>query len=1074
MADSFFGFETDLPTLGVGKSDFDNELREAPEEEDVYDMMNDETFGAAEFDGDWEEQHELLAGEIEKHDRTGDSGFDTSEKKYEGQEEDMEQSISHLVLDDDELDDPAIVNVSKSRPIPMKKQSLEEIFGPASPPALLDTEDLVSPGHQNIWSSPSREGFFGRMKQDSGFHGMVQRTPIQDPSIVVAGKSLSSSLPTAKTASQIEQDLKQMLRTPQAKAITVEELEREMQTGVMSNQYNTPRSVPPQQRIATQAGLQQVPQEDMEQSISHLVLDDDELDDPAIVNVSKSRPIPMKKQSLEEIFGPASPPALLDTEDLVSPGHQNIWSSPSREGFFGRVKQDSGFHGMVQRTPIQDPSIVVAGKSLSSSLPTAKTASQIEQDLKQMLRTPQAKAITVEELEREMQTGVMSNQYNTPRSVPPQQRIATQAGLQQVPQLPGSSLQQLMSSVSEMGRTSPAQVVPQGRMSPAAAFNIQTLRGSPQAMGMQTPANHRSAARTPSPPLQRVVSPHAVSFPMSPYQARLISPYTRVTGLGLAAGRISPTQMLLGNRMMSPQVVLQAGRHSPPPGHPMMTSPMFSRLPPTPMAMSDPSHLHSNRARMMHQGQARPPMMNNPNRNRPAYPLQQQQHWQQQQQQQQQHHLHQQRGDYQQQRGDYPQQYNNYQHRDNNQQHWNSNQQQRGDYRQRDYHHQQQRDHHNGPGQQRWKKRDEYADLMTQKEKDWIIRIQLMQLQTENPFLDDYYYTTYMMKKMAKEREAQQAAQAEEEESKEPKLLLPQIAKVETRTYRPAQFENALGRLTSSSVHNPRQILDIASSPHTHAEEGEYKGKDLRKYREILIDVELAYTLLLDIEDIEKKVLALPDEASKPLLQERRSKIGELYTKLHVDDDRFTHLMIIRKGKKLVARSMTLFDKEQNQSIVSAVIQHLAHLIKKDQTDKVLHHLHDPVHRTISAVDMELLGRFAQSLCTVQKSGQQDSIGLILQNKFGASTVYSMLSRAETLHEEDPLDSQDNQLQDKWSSFVNRIAEVVGKTAEGSLAVSMQSFPKVPPHLERLANKNIYLEIESKLEKLCSMKQTSS
>ena len=37
--------------------------------------------------------------------------------------------------------------------------------------------------------------------------------------------------------------------------------------------------------------------------------------------------------------------------------------------------------------------------------------------------------------------------------------------------------------------------------------------------------------------------------------------------------------------------------------------------------------------------------------------------------------------------------------------------------------------------------RDPYDGLMTKKEKDWIIKIQLMQLQTENPYLDDFYYT---------------------------------------------------------------------------------------------------------------------------------------------------------------------------------------------------------------------------------------------------------------------------------------------------------------------------------------------
>jgi hypothetical protein len=36
---------------------------------------------------------------------------------------------------------------------------------------------------------------------------------------------------------------------------------------------------------------------------------------------------------------------------------------------------------------------------------------------------------------------------------------------------------------------------------------------------------------------------------------------------------------------------------------------------------------------------------------------------------------------------------------------------------------------------------DEYAGLMTQREKDWIIKIQLLQLHTDNPYVDDYYFT---------------------------------------------------------------------------------------------------------------------------------------------------------------------------------------------------------------------------------------------------------------------------------------------------------------------------------------------
>ena len=36
---------------------------------------------------------------------------------------------------------------------------------------------------------------------------------------------------------------------------------------------------------------------------------------------------------------------------------------------------------------------------------------------------------------------------------------------------------------------------------------------------------------------------------------------------------------------------------------------------------------------------------------------------------------------------------------------------------------------------------DEYAGLMQQREKDWVIKIQLLQLHTDNPYVDDYYFT---------------------------------------------------------------------------------------------------------------------------------------------------------------------------------------------------------------------------------------------------------------------------------------------------------------------------------------------
>lgn len=35
---------------------------------------------------------------------------------------------------------------------------------------------------------------------------------------------------------------------------------------------------------------------------------------------------------------------------------------------------------------------------------------------------------------------------------------------------------------------------------------------------------------------------------------------------------------------------------------------------------------------------------------------------------------------------------------------------------------------------------DPYCNLMTAKEKEWITRLQMIQLQSENPYHEDYYY----------------------------------------------------------------------------------------------------------------------------------------------------------------------------------------------------------------------------------------------------------------------------------------------------------------------------------------------
>ncbi|GCC35264.1 hypothetical protein chiPu_0013747 [Chiloscyllium punctatum] len=105
-------------------------------------------------------------------------------------------------------------------------------------------------------------------------------------------------------------------------------------------------------------------------------------------------------------------------------------------------------------------------------------------------------------------------------------------------------------------------------------------------------------------------------------------------------------------------------------------------------------------------------------------------------------------------------------------------------------------------------KKDPYSNLMTQREKEWVSKIQMMQLQSADPYLDDYYYQNYFERLEKKQAALDLNNEGPRKEKKERmKLITPQVAKLE-HIYRPVQFEGSLGKLTVSSVNNPRKMID--------------------------------------------------------------------------------------------------------------------------------------------------------------------------------------------------------------------------------------------------------------------------
>lgn len=728
-------------------------------------------------------------------------------------------------------------------------------------------------------------------------------------------------------------------------------------------------------------------EEFVEHNIRQLGIDDEDLqDDPAIV---KARQIPRKPQNLDALFGPSSPPSLLDTEYLVSPTSKNIWGSPivdspqiSRQGcniqtlfdFAKSAARDSPVptvHGPHSRAP---PMV----------LPKAQTLEEIESSL---IPKAKPKVLTAEELERQLRGETSQPQRNrTPPSVQPLMPNGHPS--------PGN-FGVLASSVNATpSRPMPPRVT--AGVSPGVASQVINGRISPLQGNLGTPV-----APCTTPPYRLMGTPLNRQSPATP--GRGLSqpigiPRSAIRGPapGTPGSPFDGQQTLFG----SPQ-----GPYSSP----------HNRMPP-PGAFSDPGYhknAHSERNNRFQSPQQRGFFHNNRDRNSSKNEYNRE------------HRYH---------RPPY-----NIRHEE------------------REGVHPYQR--------QPSKTEDEYEGIMTQKEKDWIVKIQLLQLQTDNPYLDDYYYTTYCMKKKAKEKKKDG-----EDDDDNPKLVIPAMAKVESKSYKPAHFEGSLGRLTTSSVHNPRQIIDLlAKSVSETAGSATTKtnvGKELRKSRQLLLDIEKGFNLLLMVDDIEKKILALPEESRQPLFEHRSYTVDLLFHYLLCDGNSkiFMQNMDVRKGRQLVARALPLLDKVQSVGIVSLICKNLQQLMKKEDSEDDLMNVYEPCARVIDTCNLATVVMFSEDIQQEESQSKSKPIAIAIQNKFGSSVVASLLHRGEQIYSTTSPVDMDSSLQNEWSQFVHDFAGILAVVPAESVVPPRTTYPDIAEHLERLLNKRLIAVVEDHLK----------
>ncbi|XP_063078099.1 protein PAT1 homolog 2 [Engraulis encrasicolus] len=286
---------------------------------------------------------------------------------------------------------------------------------------------------------------------------------------------------------------------------------------------------------------------------------------------------------------------------------------------------------------------------------------------------------------------------------------------------------------------------------------------------------------------------------------------------------------------------------------------------------------------------------------------------------------------------------------------------------------------------------DPYSNLMSDKEKEWIIRLQMIQLQSENPHLDDYYYQEYYKRLEIKLAEEKRGDWTKRDN---PKLTTPYVTK--TESYLPVvHIEGSLGQVAVSTCHSPRRAID-AIRAHSPDEE----LKDVRHPR-IEVHIEKLFSLLLEVEEAERKKGRVSAEEKIQLVEDMETKVEQIYSQIrHANSpdcsEELLPCLLVSKGKRLLARLLPFLSHDAALYVLTTVTTHLPLLMTKDQ-DQALPVLYAPLRDVISQLPFSQLIAVLKQFTIIDPDTSENTLMLACQNEFGLSLLYVLLSQGERI-----------------------------------------------------------------------------
>ncbi|KFR02032.1 Protein PAT1 2, partial [Nipponia nippon] len=380
---------------------------------------------------------------------------------------------------------------------------------------------------------------------------------------------------------------------------------------------------------------------------------------------------------------------------------------------------------------------------------------------------------------------------------------------------------------------------------------------------------------------------------------------------------------------------------------------------------------------------------------------------------------------------------------------------------------------------------DPYAGLMTSKEKDWVVKVEMIQLQSEN-MDDDYYYQTYYQRLERKQAEEELLGRRNKQEP--PKLVTPFIQKVETYDS-VVRIAGSLGQVAVSTCYSPRRAIDAVH--HALVEEVALLKAAGSHRLWALHRIEKLFLQLLEVEEMQRKI-SLALEEQQPCCQEQKSQeVEHIYQALKIracsteeeTEDEFLQLLCVQKGKKLTARLLPHLTREQAEKILLTITHHLPFLMKKDVGGAVammgqtvsdpcsplcpaqsLPLLYSPLNEVVGRMTFSKLIEVLQEMTRPLPKSPELPLAMALKNQFGISLLYSLLSHGERLLSSDvPLEPCSGDFE-MWTDTVFLVARELSQVPKASLVEPLFLPSNLLSLFCRYLDKQTIHHLEAKME----------